>query len=241
MSLHPEADRIAEANVRRWVLSQNVAQREPAPRGEEDMGPFITISREKGAGGSEIAAVVAKELGWDVLDRELVDVMADKYSMPHQVAELLDEKHPNWMEDLFATWLAGHDFSSSAYIHRLKRILLLAGQHGNVVIVGRGAQFVLPTERGLSVRILAPRDHRVQRIADRQGISPTEAGDFVDQQDRQHDEFVKEFLHHDSADPHVYDLVINVEKLSIKHAANLIVGMARSWLEQTATLTSRVG
>ncbi|HRX81330.1 MAG TPA: cytidylate kinase-like family protein [Pirellulaceae bacterium] len=227
---HFEVERRAEMNIRRWLSTEHAAGHRKPPHDDESVGPYVTISREVGAGGCAIARGVGRELGWEVLDREIINVMADRYGMPHETVELLDEKHPTWIEDWFASMFAGQRSTGSSFIYRLKRTLLLAGQHGNVVIVGRGAQFILPRDRGISVRILAPRDFRVEQVLLQKGISEREASKYVDDHDRQHEQFTREFLHHDATDPHMYDLVINVEKLVVADAVRLIVDATRAWL-----------
>jgi cytidylate kinase len=139
---------------------------------------------------------------------------------------------------VFASWIKGQEFTSSAYIHRLYHLLLLAAYRGNVVIVGRGARFILPRERGFSVRILAPLEFRVEQVLLQRGLSAKEARKVVEQSDREREAFVKEHFHHKASDPHQYDLVINVEKLDQEDAADLIVDAARSWMKtSSATIT----
>lgn len=227
------AEELAEKNMRRWLLAEHTTPRRKPPHHDETIGPYVTISREVGAGGSEIARGVGRELGWEVLDREIVDIMANEYGLPHQAAELMDEKHPTWIEDWFACWFNGYDYSASAYLHWLKRILLLAGQHGQVVIVGRGAQFVLPKEGGISVRILAPREFRIDQVVTRKGLSARKAAAYIDENDRRHQDFAKEFLNHDATDPHMYDIVLNIEKLTVADAVSHIVDAAKVWMAQS--------
>jgi cytidylate kinase len=89
--------------------------------------------------------------------------------------------------------------------------------------VGRGAQFVLPRERGLRVRIVAPLDYRVQQIMERRHLSFEEARDYVAKTDAGRQDFVRQYFHHDVPDPHLFDFVVNVEKLGPERAAHLIV------------------
>ncbi len=228
-----EIEQLAERNVRKWTLAQHARERRDKGNVKENVGPYIVVSREAGAGGSEIARLVGQKLGWDVLDKEIVDCLASQFGTPHSLVEFVDEKHISWIEEVFSNWLEGQGFTSSTYVHRLNHLLLLAAHHGNVVIVGRSARFILPPQRGLSVRIVAPLDFRVEQVLLQRGVNENEAREIVEESDRQREAFVKEHFHHQAADPHMYDLVINVEKLVPEDAADLIVDAARSWMKKS--------
>lgn len=236
MAEHVESiEKQAEANVRKWLFGEHVRHRLVSGK----VGPFIAVSRETGAGGSEIARMVGRKLGWDILDKEIVDYLASEFGTPRSLIELADEKEISWIQDIFTSWIEGLGIASSAYVHRLHELILLAAHHGNVVLVGRGARFILPRERGLSVRILAPLDFRVERVVMLRGLSVKEAREFVDESDHEREAFVKEYFHHSSTDPHMYDLVINVEKMVQEDAADLIVGATRSWMKNSGvTITA---
>lgn len=231
-------EEIAEGNVRKWVRAKHAQERLARGRVEENVGPYIAVSRETGSGSSAIARRVGQELGWDVLDEEIVDFIASEYGTPHSLVKFIDEKQIHWLEDVFTSWIEGQSFTSTTYVHGLVQLLLLAAHHGNVVIVGRGAQFVLPHDRGLSVRILAPLDFRVERILLQRGLSAQEARKVIAESDRQREAFVTEHFHHKAIDPHMYDLVINVEKLAQDEAADLIVDAARSWMKKSGVRIS---
>jgi len=233
MSTHKTAiDQQAGINIKKWLLAEHAESRRKQSDHELSVGPFVTISREAGAGGSEIARRVGEQLQWDVLDREILDVMAEKYGMPHTAVEFLDEHRAGLVEDWFTTWFTGRNYSQSAYNFHLLRILLLAAQYGKVVIVGRGAQFVLPAHRGISVRILAPLEYRVKQTMVEQQKSRADALKLVKKLDKQHEDFTRSILQHNAADPHMYDLVVNVAKLGVSDAVTLIVNATRSWMSQ---------
>lgn len=116
--------------------------------------------------------------------------------------------------------------SQAEFVHRLGKIVVLAAQHESMVFVGRGAQFILPREVGLAVRVIAPRKHRVQRIMERRRCSRRDAEKFIDETDTGRSDFVQRYLHRDVADPHLYDLVINLEHMPREVAVELIVNEA---------------
>jgi cytidylate kinase len=198
--------------------------------GDTPQGPCLFVSRETGAGGSEIARVVAERLGWELLDKEILDHLNAHYGTPATILNVVDEKKVNWLADIFNGWIVGHGFSQLAYVHRLHRLFEAVARQGNVVIVGRGARFILPRSAGFSVRLIAPFDYRVRQVVLRQGLSTNDARAYVKESDRQRTAFLEGYFHHDVSDPHIHDLVVNVERLGIESALTLIVDGVKSWL-----------
>ena len=205
----------------------------PTTGGQQNVGPYLLVSRETGAGGSEIAKRVAHRLGWELLDKEILEALESNYGTPAAVLDVVDEKKPNWLTDLFNGWIEGHGFSQLTYVHRLHRVFDMAAQRGNVVIVGRGARFILPRRAGLSVRIIAPLEFRVEQIILRQGMSAAKSREFVEHSDRQRISFVKRYFHRNVADPHFHDLVLNVEQFGQDNAVDLIINVVQSWLKRS--------
>lgn len=199
---------------------------------KQRLGPCLLISRETGAGGSQIARHVAQRLGWKVMDKDIVDILASEYDTPSVVLDTVDEKNVGWIADLLNGWVEGHGFSQLTYVHRLHRLFAKVAQQGNVVIVGRGARFMLPQRETMSVRIIAPLELRVEQVILRQGISAIKSREFIEKSDRQRNAFIKKYFHQNIADPHVHDLVVNVEQLVQEDAVALILDAVRSWLKR---------
>ncbi len=223
----------AEENIRKWIDAEHSQKRLTKANIAGNVGPYVVIARQTGAGGSSIARLVGQQLGWDVLDKEIIDYMAERFGTPRSLIDIVDEKHSSWMGDIFNSWIDGKGFSSVTYVHRLKQLFLLAAHHGKVVIVGRGARFILPHEGGISVRILAPLDYRVAQIAVERGISEKEARRFVEQADKNQEAFIQENFRHKASDPLGYDLVINVENRTPQDAADLITDAANRWIKKS--------
>ncbi|MBI3468471.1 MAG: cytidylate kinase-like family protein [Planctomycetes bacterium] len=221
----------AERQMRRWLLMHDIEQRLERERTAEELsnrlGPYIAISRQAGCGGGQIARLVAEKLGWELLDKKLLDFMAERYHLPRDILEFVDETTANWLHEIFGNWLDRCVVTQEEYVDHLGKIVLLAAQHGKVVFVGRGAQFVLPRDRGLAVRIIAPVPYRIEQTMRNRSLSRDQAKRSVDEADRGRAEFVRRYFLHDAADPLLYDLAINVERLGPQGAASLIVGCFR--------------
>ena len=239
MTIDHTREELAERNIKRWLLNQEVRQRLENRKVEENVGPYLTLSREHGAGGSEIAHRVGDVLGWQVLDSEMLDHMAEKYGTPRSLLEYVDEKRVSWLESLFNSWAGQRGLTQEAYVHRISQLMLLAAHHGNVVIVGRGGRFILPRERGLSVRILAPLDFRAEQVMLARGIKFDEAMRLIQKVDRERQAFQTQYFHHNTTDPHEYDLLINVEKLDQEDTVELIVSAIRAWQKKSGVEAPR--
>ncbi|QDS92205.1 cytidylate kinase [Roseimaritima multifibrata] len=231
-ALHIAAiEKRAEQKIRKWVEAEHSRERLAKADVSTSVGPYLMLSRETGAAGSEIAQLVGQQLHWDVLDKEIIDYMAEHYGTSRSLIEVVDEKHSSWLGDIFNSWIDGNGFSSAAYMNRLNRLFLLAAHHGRVVIVGRGSRYLLPREGGLSIRIVAPLNYRIARIAAERQIGPKEARKFVEHSDKEQAAFIKDHFHHQCADPHEYDLVINMENRTPQDAADFIAEAARRWMQ----------
>ncbi len=222
----------AERQMRTWALTHEheVAQSE-AP-GERPSLPasrrvrYITLSREAGAGGGEIAAMVGRKLGWEVLDKNLLDQVADRFRLSKPMLELVDETDSSWAYDVVGAFLDPKIVPHEKYLAHLSRVIRAAARRGNVVLVGRGAQFFLPRDSGLAVRIVASMKYRVARIVQLLGFDETKARQYIHEVDHGRKELVEKFFHRDITDPRLYDLVLYVDHLGPATAADLIVEAA---------------
>jgi len=208
-----------------------------AHSGEQLLGPCLFVSRETGAGGGEIARRAAERLNWHLLDKEILDQLSSQYGTSRVMLDVIDEKKIDWLADILNGWVEGNGFSQLAHVHRLHRLFVAAARQGSVVIIGRGARFMLPRQTGFSVRIIAPLHERVNRIVARRGVSSREARAYIERMDKQRDGFLKKYFHHDVTNPHLHDLVINTEQLGDESSLNLLLSGVQSWLNTRASAT----
>jgi cytidylate kinase len=218
--------RAAELEMRKWALGLQVQdqlqKRLPPEELPKQIHPYLAISREVGAGGSEMASLLGEKLGWEVLDRQILDYMANHFNLPGDMLEHVDETTSNWLVEVFGKWMDEHVVTQAQFVVHLGQIVLMAARHASVIFVGRGAQFILPRRRGLAVRVIGPRERRIQRIMEVRQLDHTQAQRYVDQHDQGRGDFVKKYFHHDVGDPHIYDLVINTNNIRKECAVDLI-------------------
>jgi cytidylate kinase len=217
----------AERQMKQWNMGQSMAEAESARKridsAHRRVGQFIAISREVGAGGAEIARRLGELLGWEVLDKNVLERIAERFHLSRPMLDLVDETSSNWAYDIFGSWMDRHIIPHEKYVVHLTQVLLAAARRGNVVFVGRGAPVLLQREGGLTVRLIAAPKFRVARIMQLFGLSECDAKRYMTRLERVRQRFVAEYFHHDIDDPHLYDLTISVDRVGIENAARLIV------------------
>ena len=215
------------ARMERWLTSpglrRHLEKALDTGRRPARTGPYIAISREAGSGGLPIARLVAEHLGWDVLDKEVLDFMAERYGVPRGMLEFVDETKASWVHDVLSSWFDAKVVSHEKFVVYLERILFLASMYGQVVFVGAVAQYILPRASGLSVRLVAPLEWRIQRRMDRYELSRNQARKEIEDIEAGRREFYRRYFQHDCSNASDFDLVINVSRFSAPTVARHIV------------------
>lgn len=207
---------IIEEQVQKWNIMRTEKREEKA-----DI-PVITISREAGSGGQLVAKGIAKRLGFDLFHREVIQEMAESAQVNSRLLETLDEKGLSMLEDWVSSLVHERHLWPDQYLQHLMKVIATIGRHGRAIIVGRGANFVLPPEKGFRVRIVAPQELRVQNVARDLDIPVNEAKRRVIRTNSDRRAFIRKYFNADISDPINYDLVINTETLSVDAAIGTI-------------------
>ncbi len=226
MPLGASVHDLVEQQVQRWMAEQK--RKGEAPPVREPARPIVTVSRQAGTSGTELARRAAEALGFRLWDQELVQRIAEQSGAPETLLRAVDERARSAIEDLLSGILMGEAGTETEYVAQLTRLFHAIAHHGSAVVVGRGAQFVIPTEASLRVRIVAPLDVRVRTLAGVRRTSEAEARAEVDRLDRERSTFIRHHYQRDAADPCAYDLVLNVGGVPPAHAADVIVAAYRA-------------
>jgi cytidylate kinase len=190
---------------------------------ERVVGPFVSVSRQAGSGGAEVARRIGERLGWAVLDKELVERLAGDLKLEPRLLALLDEKRANWFSETLLNLFNSRLVEQRGYVELLGKVMALAALAEPVVIVGRGAHLVLPREHGFCVRIIAARAARVQRLSRSTGLSETAAEKRLDEIDANRRGYIRRNFRQDVADPSLYDLVVNTGSFGVDQCVELII------------------
>ena len=184
---------------------------------------ILTIAREYGSGGGRIAQLLADRLGWKLLDRCLVEKIAESARIKPEVAEKFDERPDPWLDRLAEVfwqspglrgYIGGHvpgRFDGEVAAHLTRRIIEEAAAMGNCVIVGRGSQCILQQrDDAFQVFIYAPRRQRLQRLLSRDPrLSKAEAEKKLDAEDATRAAYVRGHYGEDWQNRHLYHLMIS--------------------------------
>ena len=181
---------------------------------------IVTIEREYGSGGGEIAQRLAAQLGWKLWDQLLTEEIAKLAECPKAIVEVREERTDPLYYRLFKSFLRG-SYEGSLNAHKLnlvdsesilkltQRVVHSAARSGNSVIVGRGAQHFLRNRPDtLRLFLYAPREDKVRRLVAR-GKSENEAEQLVDSVDRERTDFIQKYFAVEWPSRAVYHTMIN--------------------------------
>ena len=181
---------------------------------------IVTIEREYGSGGGEIAQLLSTHLGWKLWDQLLTEEIARLANCPKAVVQVREERTDPLYYRLFKSFLRG-SYEGSLNAHKLnvvdsenilkitERVVQHAAKTGNSVIVGRGSQHFLRTRPDtLRVFLYAPREDKLRRLLAR-GKSASEAQQLVDTVDRERADFIQKYFHVEWPDRAIYHTMIN--------------------------------
>jgi len=181
---------------------------------------IVTVEREYGCGGGEIAKRLAEVLEWKLWDHLLTEEIARLANCSKAIVEQREERTDPLYYRLFKSFLRG-SYEGSINAHKLNlvdsenilkmttRVVEHAAKKGGSVIVGRGSQLLLKDRPDtFRVFLYAPRDDKVRRLLSR-GKSEREAQELVDTVDRERAGFIDKYFHVEWPDRAVYHLMIN--------------------------------
>ncbi|HET6933232.1 MAG TPA: cytidylate kinase-like family protein [Candidatus Angelobacter sp.] len=181
---------------------------------------IITVEREYGSGGGEIAQLLAKRLGWKLWDQLLTEEIARLARCPRALVEDREERNDPLYYRLFKSFLRGsyegsinapklNLVDSETILSITRRVVEQAAQNGNCVIVGRGSQqFLKARTDTLRIFLYAPREEKVRRLLAR-GKSEKEAEDRVETVDRERADFIQKYFKVEWPDRSIYHAMFN--------------------------------
>jgi cytidylate kinase len=237
----PAIDRIVDRQVRTWELERAARRAVPGEAGASAPGRIATVSRQRGARGSLLAAQLAERLGFNLLDRDVIDRICASSGQARRIVELLDGHARSQLELWVESLLQGHAMDTNEYVRALLRVIFSASELGGVVVVGRGASFILGHGRGFHVRVVAPRDERIRAVAEEGRLDPQEAAREVDRADRERSDWVRRALGRSIDDALGYDLVLNSHGVAPERAAELLAVAARAKFERLRAARASAG
>src|SRR5581483_6360580 len=186
------------------------------------MTRVVTIGREFGSGGAEVAGLLAEQTGWQLIDRAFIDRVAQLAKVSPMEAERCDERIDSWFHrTVKALWHGGYEgsatstggeavvFDSDAMAHLARRVIDEAASLGECVIVGRGASCILQRRKSVfHVFVYAPWQQRVERVRRRLGLE-IDAEALILETDRSRENYIRRHFDQDWTNRHLYHLIVN--------------------------------
>lgn len=184
--------------------------------------PVITICMEAGSGGSLVAQRTAERLGFDFFHRQIIQEIAESGKISPNVLEAIEKERLSGIQDFIQSLLDNRYLWPGVYLDHLHKVVLAIGKRGGSVIVGRGANFILPSAKTLSVRVVAPLDVRIQNVARVFKLSESDAKKRILNRDSKRSAFIRKSFDVEAADADHYDIIVNTGRLSIEAAVETI-------------------
>lgn len=180
----------------------------------------ITFTRKMGTNGSEIAQRVAGALHYSLYDTEAIEATAREMGFLEDV-QAADEKALSLFQRLFT-------HQPEVHLDRLNSVIYELASRGNAVFLGRGSHILLrPLTCALHVRVTASLETRVHNMMER-GMEKDMAIRALHKSDREREAFTKFAFGADWDDSELYDVVLNMDHLSVELAVHTVVHLARS-------------
>ncbi len=199
------------------------------PWAQKREGPFVTLSRESGASGANLARALALRLNdhapdlspWTVYTGNLIEEMLQNHQLSPHLARFLPEDKISEISAAVGELVGLHP-NLWDLVQKTNELIRRLARAGGAIIVGRGANFATATiERGIHLRLVAPADHRARHIARLHQISETDARSYNSKRDLARERYVRTHFNADIKDPTAYDLVLNTAHVHLTEAAEI--------------------
>ncbi len=213
-------DKIVEYHLERWRII-----------GRPKLDFVVTISRQAGAGGSDIAKQLADEFQMDLVGRQIIELVAKSTKMNIRMVELLDEKAVREIDSMITSMFVARHLSSDVYFRHLTRVVAAVGERGWSIILGRGAHLILPREKTIRLRFIAPKESRIGYFVGRRKMTHGEAQKYVEKIDDDRAGFIRKYFKVDADDPANFDLVVNTGELGIETASSAAAAVIRKRIQ----------
>jgi CMP/dCMP kinase len=200
----------------------------------------ITLSRQLGSDGDEIAELVCERLGYQRFDKKTMTQIGEELGMAGAIVDRAASVSQIGPKGLLERWFGNYenvlgdpsgwtfgarsDALIALSVADLRKLIDAGYEKGNAVIVGRGGMAALQDKPDvLHVRIVAPLEVRIKRVQKREGVAEEEARERVAWRDQTDVEWIKRYFDLDSHEPGLYDLIINTRKITPAAAADMVI------------------
>lgn len=198
----------------------------------------ITISRQFGAGGKTIGAMVAERLGYTFVDEDIIQIIAEKAKVSPGWVESVEKEAGGRLSRIVTRMVSkplvdrvlkdeyGY-IDEQIYIDYLVIIISQMAEEGNMVFLDRGSQYILnDLPDSFHVLLINSFDNRVAFMMDRYDFSKSKATQVVKSEEKRRTNLYKKIGKQDYEHPELYHMVINMAKVDLEDAVDIIIRSA---------------
>jgi cytidylate kinase len=223
--------------IDRYLAAQAAAMRTTEDNELPDVRPFVTISRQVGAGGHRLAEALLEAFdreedrtlfgGWEVFDRKLCELVAEHPSYEKSMNSLLSEEYRTKTDEFFQQ-IFGSAINQDVLIHHVFRVVNAVASLGKSIIVGRaGSEATRRLGPRVALRLVAPVDLRIERVREFYGLEERAARNEASRLDGYRARLLKRQFKVDIDDPLLYDATWNTAEAPIEGIADSVVALLR--------------
>ena len=200
--------------------------------------PFVTISRQAGAGGHVLARDILCEMenhaqanelfrGWDLFDQTVCALVMQDPEIRASFDALVSEEYRSETQQLLYDMMTGRSQQYSTY-KRIFEIVRILATLGKAIIIGRaGVCVTRKIPHGIHIRLIASDETRIRTMMKEQNVGRDQAEKVMRRQDKERRHLIKDFFNVDINDPLLFDATFNIDKQSTTDLAALIVQMIK--------------
>jgi len=214
---------IVDRQMKEWELRRQSDRKTPPA----ERGPVVCLSRTIGSGAREIAKKLADRLDLHILGRDTIDYIAEDLHTQRRLIDILDERGRERLERWVDGYLHGAPVEYDEYGRSLVKVVRSAAMQGNVLFLGRGANFILGLDDAFCVRLVAPPEQRIRQIMVYESIDREEAVTLIKRTEEDRRRFAQRLFHRDVEDPVAYHLILNMAGLDSDQATDIILSVMR--------------
>lgn len=226
-----DVNQLVSRQVGRWQAEKKAlveAGHDLAVEHPARLKPVITVSRQEGCRGTEFAKILAHELRYGLFDREIIEYISEHMGVCSELVESLDETGRSALEQWVDGLLHQQAFAGDDYLRGLGEVIKTAAIQGGVVILGRGANYLLRDTNAFHVRLVASLETRVKNMVDIEGFTEERARELIDRKDRERKQFIKKYFHQNIDDPEFYDVIVNMSNVNLDPAVKIVLTCLRA-------------
>lgn len=203
------ADQIVGDLIQRWQRRRGEQKKDQGPR-----RPIITLCMEPGSRGACIAQAVADRFGFDMYHRDLVHRIAKSVKASETLIDAVEKERFSGVSDFISSLVREQYLHPDIYLNHLMRVVAILAHHGRAVIVGRGANFMLPSDICFSIRVIAPMEVRVDNVAKFFNVSREAAKKRIVVRESRRRAFVRQAFNANITETSHYDLILNTGRMT---------------------------